>query len=131
MKVKIESSYKNLYTIAEYNQAKRVIADLKEDALTVAQYARMACIEMARTNGYSLFEVITADAQTALNSRTYDRYFDGSGHIDVIISGLAKFNAPGRQIYAEFEAYLSEIWNIDGRTEVLENSIFTEYERRY
>lgn len=106
MKVKLEARYKDLYTISEYEAAKRVIKAVAEDMSTVMEWAEYAAREAVRDTDDCISEVLLADAHTALNARVYDAIAEDTGHMDVLVHGLARtFDG-----FVEFSAYLTDIW---------------------
>lgn len=106
MKVKLESKYKDLYTISEYEEAKRVIKVLAEDDSNVMEWAEYAAREAVRDTDDCINEVLMADAHTAKNARAWHAIADETGHMDVWVHGLARtFDG-----FVEFSAYLTDIW---------------------
>jgi len=107
MKVTLEKDYKRIYTIEEYESAKRVIAWEKEnDEETAKGWAEYAVREALKDEIESLTEVIKAEARTAKNGRIWDAYGEGSGMMDVLIEFVAKTS----EGYMDGCAYLSDIW---------------------
>ena len=109
MKVKLEQNYKDYYTLANLDEAKAVIEfEKNEDESTVEEWATYAAREACKNAPLDLFadDIITADAYTARNSRVWNAYGDGTGDMDVWITGIAK----GHKCFIEFGAYLSDIW---------------------
>ena len=107
MKVTLEKDYKSIYTIEEYESAKRIIAWEKEnDEETVKGWAEYAVREALKDEIASLTEVIKAEARTAKNSRIWDAYGEGTGRMDVWIEFVARTS----EGYMDGGAYLSDIW---------------------
>ena len=107
MKVRLEESYRKLYTLEELDAAKRVIKMEKEDDEETAKgWAEYAVREALKGTGDFPREVITAEARTALNCRAWDAYGEGTGKMDVFIEALAE-TAEG---FVKIGAYLSDIW---------------------
>lgn len=106
MKVRLEDGYKDRYTISELEVAKRVIREVAGDETTAKEWAEYAAREVVRGTTDWVLEVLKASAQTAKNSRAWDVHFEGSGHMDVWVEGLARTC----ECIIEFGAYLSDIW---------------------
>ena len=86
MKVQVGKRFKEVATVAQMPAVRRLVEDMKEDALPIASYAKMALDAL----GYGCdWEVYRPKAVVSFNGRVDDRYFDGSGHLDVWIEFLA------------------------------------------
>lgn len=116
MKVTFGKDYKRLFTIDEYEKAKRIISDMKEDSSSPAEYAEYAVNAIGHACGIGGCEkVFSCSAEIAGNCRVWNQFSDDSGSLDIWLSGVAKtWNG-----FVEFGAYLSDIWSLDG-----ENSDF-------
>ena len=126
MKVKMPHDWKTWMTVAEAEQAKLVIAYEKEDDEKPAYWAEMAAREALRGTGDYVDEVLKAEAEICKNSRAiWDRYGEGTGMIDVWITGTAKAGNG----FIEFGAYLSDIWETGG-TEYKDEMYIKEYIRK-
>ena len=106
MKVRLERFYKERYTLADLQAAKKVIQYEKEDECSAADMAEYAAREALKDTSDYLQEIIKAEAITAMNNRVYDAYGEGTKNIDVLIYALAKTSAG----YMELSAYLTDIW---------------------
>ena len=109
MKVKLETSYKDYYTVSVLEQAKNVIQWEKEnDDETIEGWAEYAIAEYNKNVKPELYvnDIITVEAYTSRNSRIWDAYGENTGNVDVWITGIAK----GFDCFIEFGAYLSDIW---------------------
>lgn len=105
MKVSITGESRKCLLVAELPAAKRLIAEMKEDTSTVAEYARMAM----RTISSDSFEIYRPEAVVAKNNRVWNKYFEGSGTLDVYITFLAFNSYCGAY---ECGVYLSDIWEL-------------------
>lgn len=105
MKIRLNKSEHDYFTVREYEIAKEVIASLKEDS-GLLEYASMA----ARLVGD--MTVITVDATVCKNSRVRNRYTDDSYDIDVWIEILARGCINGKMAYAEIGVCLTDVWDI-------------------
>lgn len=107
MKVSLQTDYKELYTIADLERAKTVIAYEKEnDDSTPAQWAEYAVREALKGTDDGLVRIVEARATTCKNNRAHDSYTDNSGNLDVLIMAIAK-TYDG---FIEVGAYLTDIW---------------------
>ena len=135
MKVKLENNYKRIYTVEEYEQAKVVIASEKEyDDGKITEWAEMAVNEYCRVtaglNGCGSDDILKAEAYTAKNRRAYNEYsiwdehgcaiIGESGQMDVCIETYAIVRTDQEDSYEpgilHLFAYLSDIWKVDGET---------------
>ena len=117
MKVILEDNYKDIYTVAEYEQAKRVIEAAKEDTMPTKEYAIMAVREVLRANDeFADYELLKVEAQTVKNSYIgWDSFCSDSGLFDVGLTITAKLSWCE---FIEICAYLSDIWSIDGESNI-------------
>lgn len=135
MKVTLEKDYKDLYTITDLKRAKEIIHQMKEDLSTPEEYLEAAAYEILRSSALKdtaefFVEVLTAKATTCRNGRVWNAFFDFSSEpdgltsrdIDVLITGTVKL----RFGFLEIEAFLSDIWQIDGNTPVW-GSFYAKY----
>lgn len=106
MKVKLEEKYRDLYTLNEVQAARRVIKEVAEDEETAAGWAAYSAREALKGMAVSVREVVKASAETARNCRAWDSYFEGSGHMDVLVQALVETS----EGYMEVSAYLTDIW---------------------
>lgn len=109
MKVKLEEKYRQFYTLDDLDRAKAVIAYMKEDESTPADYAAYAAEHIAsRRHKDNLDRIMEASAHTARNCRAWNNYGDDTQDMDVWIEFIAK-------TYGGFiigGAYLTDIWAI-------------------
>lgn len=126
MKVAMMKEWKRYFTVIESENAKEIIRQCKEDEISVADYAMMAArVAM----GACTPEILKCSAEVVKNSNTeYDRWFEGSGHLDVYI----KFYA--FDLYKGFYSCgicLSHIWDITGdNTDDIKNMMYIrKYEK--
>lgn len=128
MKITLEQYYRDVYTVAELEQAKAVIKAEKDDTMTPTQYAQQAVREWLRVNARrEWYNVIFAEATTKkAPCIEYNRICDDSGLIDVEIHAIAQ--SPFRS-FIEIWARLSDIWEIDGNSPVGKEFFAIEYKR--
>lgn len=126
MKVTLEQYYRDVYTVAELEQAKAVIKAEKDDTMTPTQYAQQAVREWLRVNARrEWFNVVFAEATTKkAPCIEYDRICDGSGFIDVEIHAVA---VASLHSVIEIWANLSDIWSIDGELSIGATFFVCEY----
>ena len=110
MEVKLSNDYKKVLSIEQVQIARKLIKEMREDAMSTEEYAKMA-IRNLLNKGESLIELIKCEATVAFNQRQYDRYFEGSGNADVWIGALAKIIHQGRWGFIEIGIYLSDAWD--------------------
>lgn len=126
MKVTFEKDYRSRYTLEELDQAKAVIACMKDYDETPKSAAETAASAAAALKGDGLRAILTAEATTAKNGRIgYDETCGGSGWFDVWID----YTAETWRGFIKGGAYLSDIWRIsadDDRTEHAYIRYFTE-----
>lgn len=115
MKVEFSDEMKRHICIADAPKVKRLIREMdNEDTDTAADYALSAAnlvASMKRSGGNP--EIIRANAEISLNARVKDRYFEGSGNLDVWI----EFTAQYWNAFCVGGAYLSDILVICGQEE--------------
>lgn len=119
MKVQLEQFYKDVYTVAELEQAKAVIKSAKEDTASAKDYAAVAVREVFRANRmFDGFELLKVEAHTEKNiTMAYDGYCEGSGFMDVCLEIIAKVDGVFGD-FLEVSARVSDIWNIDGENNI-------------
>ena len=129
MKVKFTKEAKNYITIAEAEEAKRMITELKEDEFSASDYLRIAAI--LANNHWNIDRVLEADAEISRNNRAWNNYHEGSATLDVWVKGLVKADL---DTYMEIGVYLTDIWNIgaDKETdkEILSHMYIETYSRK-
>lgn len=115
MKVEFTDEMKRHICIADAPNVRRLIRKMdNEDTDTAADYALSAAnlvVIMKHSGGNA--EIIQANAKISLNCRIKDRYFEGSGNLDVWI----EFTAQYWNAFCVGGAYLSDIWDISGDDE--------------
>lgn len=110
MKVEFTDEMKRHVCIADAPKVKRLIREMGNEATDTADdYALSAANLVARMRHSGMNpKIIRANAEISLNARINDRYFDGSGRLDIWINFVAQY-------YDSFcvgGAYLSDIWEI-------------------
>jgi hypothetical protein len=107
MKVTMSEESKRIITLEEAGIAKKIIADMKEDESTAAEYAASAVYTAC---GSSCLKVFEASATVARNRRAYDSFFEGSKDLDIWVKATAQ-TADGFCIVG---AYLTDICRLTG-----------------
>ena len=111
MKVTFSKDYKQRFTIDEYEKAKQIISDMKEDEFTPAGYAKYAVNAIGSAYGIGGCEkVFDCKATVAGNCRAWNSYLSDSGTLDIWIEGTAKT----WQGFVEFGVYLTDVWTLSG-----------------
>ena len=114
MKVTLPKNYKGIYTIEEWEQAKRVIECMKEDELPIKEYAEIAVKHALKHKNDGCREVLKVTAETAKNSRQeYNRFCGDSGFMDVWL----EITAETFYGFVKLGVYLTDIWNIGDGTD--------------
>lgn len=108
MKVRLTSEYKKYITLAEAPKVRAMIADLKEDESTPADYIRYAISAVYDGKSFNV-EVLKAEAEIAKNCRCWNAYAEDSENLDVWIDATAYVN---RDEFLIIGAYLTDIWQI-------------------
>ena len=106
MKVALEKDYKKYYTLEDLRRAKAVIASMKDDESTIAEYAEMAVNEVFKDAYGHCIDVLKATAETSRNCRAWNVYDTDSEDMDVIIHATAETS----EGFIKITAYLSDIW---------------------
>ena len=111
MKVTFRKDYKKYLTVSEYETAKQIISEMKDDESTPAEYAEYAvnAIGGAYNIGYCV-KVYSCSAEIAGNCRANNFYNDDSGTLDIWLSGVAECSDG----FVKFGAYLTDVWSLDG-----------------
>lgn len=125
MKVTITKETRDILTMSEYDAARRIISDEKDDGMTPKEYAEMIGHAIAR-NSYKL-QVLAAGAEIAKNRDVWDHYGEGTGRLDIWIT----FKIITSSEYLEGGAYLSDVWALDGSDEKKQALINRAYIRRF
>ena len=112
MKVTITKRAKEVITMAEAAEAKRIVNDMKEDCSTPSEYLSSAA---SLAFGQSVDRVIEASAEISRNSRVFNSYSENSGCLDIWIEGLVEIDV---FTIAKIGAYLTDIWSICGDPEI-------------
>lgn len=109
MKLEITRDFKKLATTKELETVKELARVMEEDEATVLTYAQM--VMRAITGENTQFEYFRARATASVNRRVHNRYFDGSGRLDVWVEFLAFETFAGAY---DCGVYLSDIWDLCG-----------------
>ena len=110
IKATLPSNYKELFTIAETETAKRIIKDLKTWDDTLADFARYALNDIVRDRAEWTKEIYFTSAEICRDCRTRDAYFEGSGFMDVWV----EFVGETSEGFYKIGCLLSEAWAIGG-----------------
>lgn len=116
MKVRITQEAKKWLTLAQAPVARQIVMDMKESEESAAD------ILMSAANGYRRSfddrgkrcelgwptRVLEAKAEICGNQRVYNYFSEGSGTLDVWVSGYVLFDFG----LLEIHAYLSDIWSL-------------------
>lgn len=121
MKIRMPKHYKK-FTLEEMEQTKRVRDALKEweDVTTAEEWLRMAAQDIIRGEGDYILEVLKAEAEFAGNCRIWNAYGEDTGRMDIWIKGIVQC---WNQVL-EIGCYLTDIWNIDGKNDVVRDHAY-------
>lgn len=110
MKVEFTDEMKRHICIADAPNVRRLIRKMdNEDTGTAADYALIAADLVARMRHSGMNpKIIRANAEISQNARSSDRYFEGSGKLDIWVN----FTAQYYDAFCVGGAYLSDIWEI-------------------
>lgn len=110
MKIKFTEEMKRHICIADAPNVRRLIRKMDNEATdTATDYALSAANLVARMRHSGMNpKIIRANAEISMNARINDRYFDGSGKLDVWINFVAQYY----DAFCVGGAYLSDIWEI-------------------
>lgn len=113
MKVKITDEARRWLTLAELPSAKQMIAEMKEDESSAAEYlaTAAACWLHNSENAHradDVVKVLAASAEIAGNARIWNRYNDESGRLDVWLTGTVETFYG----FLKIGCYLSDVWEI-------------------
>lgn len=125
MKIRITERFKKCVTLAQMPIVRQLIQDMKEDECEITEYVRMAVQALTGSNGFEIYRPV---AEMAFNCRVDDRYFDGSGKLDVWISFLAFSPFYGA---VDGGVYLTDIWELceDNKHELRNKMYFNIYKK--
>ena len=118
MKVTIKKEYLDILTVNEYEHAKQIIRDMKEDEMPLTDYAEMAANAIIGSGRYGkhdvLREILKASASITRDIATEcGRFGDECGYLNVWIEATAE-TYDG---FVKFGCLLSDIWDLDGSME--------------
>lgn len=109
MKVSITKQSKKVIKLEEAPIARKMIEEMKDDEISVSEYAEMAA-RVAGGNGN--YEILKASAEIAKNARVLNRYGDDTGDMDIWIEFYAFNSYRG---FFEIGVYFTDIWEICGQ----------------
>lgn len=110
MRVTFDKDYKKNLTIAEYETAREIIAQEKEDDFTAKDYAEMLVREALKDMDDWSRDILKADAVIMRNNMAWNKYTADSENVDVWVSAIAE---TGRG-FLKVGGYLTDIWCIGG-----------------
>ena len=110
MKVKITSESKKWLTVAEHENAKQIIKEMREDEYGAADYIRSAAHCWLCNSGAVdyVVAVLKADAEISGNARIWNAYNNESGRLDVWLSGTVETSRG----FLKIECYLTDVWGL-------------------
>ncbi len=118
MKIQVTNKEREYLTAAEMPAVRHIIQDMKEES--IESYADMA---MRAFKG-SGFEIFRPKATIARNCRVNDRFFEGSGKLDVWIEFLAFSSSYGAY---DCGVYVSDLWDLhDENTHELAEKMYID-----
>lgn len=125
MKVSITKQSKKVITLAEAPIARRIIEEMKDDEMSVSEYAEIAA-RVAGGNGE--YEILRASAEIAKNARAFNLYGEDTGNLDIWLNFYAFNSYKG---FFEIGAYLSDIWAIgaDNTEEIKSHMYINHYHK--
>lgn len=86
VKINFPKDYKNYFTVADVERAKKVIKDFKENPIDFYDMASMAIYDI----GGSVNEIYSVKAEVCRDAGTHDAYYEDSGNIDVWLDIVAE-----------------------------------------
>lgn len=127
MKVTMPKDYRDIFTLAEYDYAKQIIAEMKDDLTPVKDYAEMAVRAFCNYGNRCEFcqEILKASAEVSKNGRKLFPYSDSMPHMDIWVSAIAQTD----EGFLEIHCYLSDIWALSADDESKWNLISHAYIR--
>lgn len=111
MKVRLEKESKKYITLAQAPIVREIIADMKEDEETAADWVKYAIAAPYNHMEYSV-EVLKASAKIAKNNRAWNALNEHSEDLDVWIDATAYVSCADGYEFIIIGAYLSDIWQI-------------------
>ena len=111
MKVTLLKEDKKYITLDQAPIVREIIADMKEDENTVADWAKYAISAPYNHREYSI-EVLKASAKIAKNNRAWNALNEHSGDLDVWINATAYVSCADGYEFIMIGAYLSDIWQL-------------------
>lgn len=110
IKAILPKDYKELFTIAETENAKRIIKDLKTWDDTAEDFARYALNDIIRNRAEWTREIYFTSAEICRDLGTQNAYFEGSGYMDIWL----EFVGETSEGFYKVGCLLSEVWAIGG-----------------
>lgn len=125
MKVTLLKEDKRFISMADAPIVRQIIADMKEDEFTPADYAEIAIRAAYDGNAYGI-EVLKASAKISTNCRAWETFGENSGNLDIWIDATAYVNGDE---FIMIGAYLSDIWQItyDNQKEIASNMYIRKF----
>ena len=133
MKVSIKKESLDILTVNEYEHAKQIVRDMRDDEMPLNDYAEYAANAILHSgnigNHDCLQSILRASACITRDSATdYNRFGEGCGYLNVWIEAIAE-TYDG---FLKFGCLLSDIWNLDGSAEMKDalcNHAYIQYAR--
>lgn len=128
MKVNMPKDYKKTFTIHQLEIAKEVIKYMKDDESTPEDYAKMVVNHILYRSDWNdgIEKVLDASAEVETNGK-WDRIYDGSEDIDIVIEAYVK--TWDRVCY--IIARMSDIWNLDGEHDYRDKFYYETFKRTH
>ena len=127
MKVTLLKEDKKFITLADAQNVRQIITDMKEDTNTAEKYAEMAVRAVYDYDAYGI-DVLKASAKISTNYRSWNIFTDNSGHLDIWIDATACVND---EEFIMIGVYLSDIWQLTGRKNENQGIVSNMYIRRF
>lgn len=132
MKVTIKKEMLDILTVNEYEHAKQIVKDMRDDETLARGYAELAANAILSSGLYGkddcLVRVLSADASICRDGATdWDRFGEGCGYLNVWIEAVAE----SYDSFLKFGCLLSDIWNLDGSAETKAALVDHAYIRHY
>ena len=134
MKVTIKKESLDYLTVNEYEHAKKIVKDEREDEMPIKDYAEMAARAILNSGCYAtkkndgVREVFKAEASITRDGSTdWDRFGEGCGRLNVWIEAVAEtFDG-----FLKYGFLLSDVWDLDGSEQMNERLAHNSYVRYF
>lgn len=126
MNVRLTADTRKILTWTEEQMAKEVIKAAKEDTTSAKEALQMAANLFGHCD-----RVVEARAEIAGNCRVSDWWGEGTGKLDVWVTGLVHIWDGATEGYIEIGAYYSDINDISGDKEYMKILKSRMYVRKF